>query len=115
MCSTKPLPSSPSGKIALVSGLNIGEESHYDLKLELLKQYLIGEVGNFDDKSNSSTISQLIIAGNSIMPIENLSAEMDLKNYITTNNYGSKNISKYNAESLKQLDIFLKDILVSYQ
>ena len=38
---------------------------------------------------------------------------MDLKNYITTNNYGSKNISKYNAESLKQLDIFLKDILVS--
>lgn len=109
----KPLPSSPSGKIAFVSGLNISDDSHYDLKLELLKQYLIGEVGNFDDKSNSSTISQLIIAGNSIMPIENLSAEMDLKNYITTNNYGSKNISKYNAESLKQLDIFLKDILVS--
>lgn len=109
----KPLTSGTSGKVALVSGLNIGEESHYDLKLELLKQYLIGELGSGDDKSSSSLISQLIIAGNSIMPIENLRAEMDLKNYITTNNYGSKNISKYNAESLKLLDNFIKDIVVS--
>ncbi|RCK65240.1 DNA polymerase delta small subunit [Candida viswanathii] len=109
----KLLPSATSGKIALVSGLNIGEESHHDLRLELLKQYVIGELGNSDDKSSSSLISQLIVAGNSIMPIQNARAEMDLKNYITTNNYGSKNISKYNAESLKQLDGFLKEVIVS--
>ncbi|KGU23112.1 DNA polymerase delta subunit 2 [Candida albicans P34048] len=111
----KPLPlgENKRGKIALVSGLNIGDEGHYDLKLELLKQYLLGELGNAEDKLDGSLISQLIIAGDSIMPIQNLRAEMDLKNFVTTNNYGSKNISKYNVESFKKLDEFLTDILVS--
>ena len=62
-----------------MSGLNIGDEGHYDLKLELLKQYLLGELGNAEDKLDGSLISQLIIAGDSIMPIQNLRAEMDLK------------------------------------
>ena len=81
--------------------------------MELLKQYLLGELGNAEDKLDGSLISQLIIAGDSIMPIQNLRAEMDLKNFVTTNNYGSKNISKYNVESFKKLDEFLTDILVS--
>ena len=73
----------------------------------------LGELGNAEDKLDGSLISQLIIAGDSIMPIQNLRAEMDLKNFVTTNNYGSKNISKYNVESFKKLDEFLTDILVS--
>ncbi|EMG46569.1 POL31 DNA polymerase delta small subunit [Candida maltosa Xu316] len=109
----KPLPTQMEGKIALVSGLNIGEEGHYDLKLEILKQYLIGELGSFDDKSQGGSIGQLIIAGDSIMPIQNLTAEKDLKDYITTNNYGSKNISRYNGESFRKLDQFINDIIIS--
>ncbi|CAI5759720.1 unnamed protein product [Candida verbasci] len=100
-----------SGKIALISGLNIGFED--DLRIELLKQYLIGELGNNDDKEFNSEIESLIIAGNSILPFENLEAENDLKNFITSNNYGSKNISKYNSDSLKKLDNLLTDLLIN--
>ncbi|CCG24378.1 Hys2 DNA polymerase III (delta) subunit [Candida orthopsilosis Co 90-125] len=102
-----------SGKIALVSGLNIGLEGHYDLKLELLKQYLVGELGGDDSKQFNSNIAQLIIAGDSIEPLQTIDEEEDLKNYITTNNYGSKNISKYNNESLKQLDQFINELIVT--
>ncbi|KAI5969005.1 cdc1 [Candida margitis] len=111
----KPLPDvdTRSGKIALVSGLNIGLGGHYDLKLELLKQYLIGELGSDNEKSFNSSIAQLIIAGDSIEPLQLLDEEQDLKNYITTNNYGSKNISKYNNESLKQLDHLINELVIS--
>ncbi|KAI5956326.1 HYS2 [Candida jiufengensis] len=110
---TLPTPTNQSTKIALVSGLNIGLHGHYDLKLELLKQYLTGELGGDQDKTFNGSISQLIIAGNSIEPIQDITAENDLKNFITTNNYGSKNISKYNNESLKLLDQFLNDVLIN--
>ncbi|KAI5949138.1 HYS2 [Candida theae] len=110
----KPLKDSArSGKIAIVSGLNIGLEGHYDLKLELLKQYLIGELGGDEDKQFNSNISQLIIAGDSVEPLQTIDEEEDLKNYITTNNYGSKNISKYNNESLTQLDQFISELITS--
>lgn len=102
-----------SGKVALVSGLDIGLEGHYDLKLELLKQYLLGELGSDDEKQINSNIAQLIIAGDSIEPLQQIDEEEDMKNYITTNNYGSKNISKYNNESLKQLDQFINDLIVT--
>ncbi|KAI5964348.1 HYS2 [Candida pseudojiufengensis] len=100
-------------KIALISGLNVGLNSNYDLKLEILKEYLIGELGGENDRNFNSKISQLIIVGNSIEPIRDITSENDLKNFITTNNYGSKNISKYNNESLVLLDQFLNDLLIN--
>ncbi|KAG5417722.1 HYS2 [Candida metapsilosis] len=110
----KPLASgSRSGKVAIVSGLNIGLEGNYDLKLELLKQYLTGELGGDCDKQFNANISQLIIAGDSIEPLQTVDEEEDLKNYITTNNYGSKNISKYNNEALKQLDLFISELITT--
>ncbi|KAI3404132.1 HYS2 [Candida oxycetoniae] len=102
-----------AGRVAIVSGLNIGVAGNYDLKIELLKQYLIGELGADVDKSFSSEISQLVVAGNSIEPIRDITAEEDLKNFVTTNNYGSKNITKYTTESLKQLDQFISEVVVS--
>ncbi|CAK9441618.1 uncharacterized protein LODBEIA_P54860 [Lodderomyces beijingensis] len=102
-----------SKKIAIVSGLNIGLDAHYDMKLELLKQYLTGELGSEQEQELAASISRLIIAGNSIEPIRNITAEEDLKNYITTNNYGSKNIPKFTTESLQQLDHFINEIITS--
>ena len=55
----------------------------------------------------------MIIAGDSIEPLQTVDEEEDLKNYITTNNYGSKNISKYNNEALKQLDLFISELITT--
>ena len=55
--------------IAIISGLQIGEESASDIRLELLSEYLSGEAGAEDDQAESTRISRLIIAGNSLAPI----------------------------------------------
>lgn len=111
----KPLspPQSRAKKIAIVSGLNIGAEGDYDLKIELLKQFLLGETGSSSDSEYSSNIARLIIAGDSIEPIRDVAAEEDLRNFVTTNNYGSKNITKYTTESLQKLDNFINEVIVN--
>ncbi|CUM54434.1 uncharacterized protein AC631_04378 [Debaryomyces fabryi] len=107
----KPLktPKEKNNKIAFVSGLKLCDEANHDIKIELLKQYLAGELGNNADAHDVSRISRLIIAGDSIAPIE----ETVDDDFFTTNNYGSKNISKYNTDSLKSLDNFITDLLPS--
>lgn len=110
----KALPQGNSTKtVALISGLNIGKEGINDLRMELLKQYLIGEVGLNEDAMYSGTIAELIIAGDSILPLSELGGANDSQSFITSNNYGSKNISKYNAESLRKLDEFVNDVILS--
>lgn len=106
----KPLktPNQKGNKIAFVSGLKLCDEANHDIKIELLKQYLTGELGNNADTDDASKISRLIIAGDSIAPIE----ETVDDNFFTTN-YGSKNISKYNTGSLKSLEKFITDLLPS--
>lgn len=97
------------GKVALVSGLNLADEANHSLKIELLKQFLRGELGGSEESQAASEITQLIIAGNSIVPIEETADD----DFFTSNNYGSKNISKYNTDSLKSLDHFVSDLLPS--
>ncbi|RLV93481.1 DNA polymerase delta small subunit [Spathaspora sp. JA1] len=99
--------SSSTSKVALVSGLNIS--SIDDLKIELLKQYLIGELGSNEDKQFNGGIGQLIIAGDSIEPLKQEKGQ----DFMSTNNYGTKNISKYNTDSLKKLQEFVNDVIVS--
>jgi len=61
-------PSQSGGKkIAIVSGLSFsGTDASYDLELDLLLEYLLGEALGPDEQNNVSQISRLIIAGNSI-------------------------------------------------
>lgn len=106
----KPLPDSNKGKIAFVSGLNIQDSTEHDLKLELLKQYLLGELGLEEDKKKCSDIVRLLVAGDSIAPIEEDDKEDD---FVSTNNYGSKNLTKFNPESIVKLDEFLSDLCSS--
>ncbi|CAG90937.2 DEHA2G20350p [Debaryomyces hansenii CBS767] len=107
----KPLvaPKKENSKIAFVSGLKLCDEANHDIKIELLKQYLTGELGCNTDTQAASYISRLVIAGDSIAPIE----ETVDDDFFTTNNYGSKNISKFNTDSLKSLDKFITDLLPS--
>lgn len=53
--------------IALVSGLNVGEESTYGLQIQLLIDYLNGELGSPQDIERVSKITRVIFAGNSLV------------------------------------------------
>ncbi|KAI0713216.1 DNA polymerase alpha/epsilon subunit B-domain-containing protein [Earliella scabrosa] len=56
--------------IALVSGLEVGAANAAEGQIQMLAEYLAGEVGGLDDQSQSARISRLIIAGNSLGPIQ---------------------------------------------
>ncbi|KAF5098181.1 hypothetical protein D0Z00_002129 [Geotrichum galactomycetum] len=65
-----PLPSPEAdGKpryLALVSGLGLKGSSYEGYPLQLLKEYLTGELGGSEDQTESAHIVQLIVAGNSL-------------------------------------------------
>lgn len=106
----KPI-SSGSGKIALMSGLDIQGDADYDLKIELLKQYLGGEIGGNMDHEVSRGISEVIIAGNLVGIVEE--EEHKEEDFISTNNYGSKNTAKFNNESLKVMNRVINDLVAT--
>ncbi|KAJ9633537.1 DNA polymerase delta small subunit Cdc1 [Knufia peltigerae] len=58
----------PAKKIAVLSGLNISGTDADTLTLSLLTEFLLGESLDTEDRQEASTISRLIIAGNSVVP-----------------------------------------------
>lgn len=65
----RPIPKPISEKpryLALVSGLSIKGSVYEGYTLQLLKEYLTGEIGGEEEQTESSEIVQLIIAGNSL-------------------------------------------------
>ncbi|KAH7889789.1 DNA polymerase alpha/epsilon subunit B-domain-containing protein [Phlebopus sp. FC_14] len=56
----------PDEYIAVVSGLSIGAESPADAQIQILVEYLTGEVGGPEDQKLASQITRLVIAGNSL-------------------------------------------------
>lgn len=59
----------PDEWVALVSGLDIGEPSPEDAQIDMLVEYLTGELGGTDEQSSAARVSRLIIAGNSLAPV----------------------------------------------
>ena len=75
----KPLPEGAAGKkVAIASGLGISGSIHEGLETHLLAEYLVGEAGGDSDHKEASSISRLILAGNSVSriqhPIDDLAA-----------------------------------------
>ena len=91
--------------IALVSSLDIGEVALFNTIL--LKQFLLGQLGNQEDQKMALGVGQLVVVGNTIRPIGDQDASLD------TENYGSKNVSKYNSSRLYQFKQFISDIVTS--
>lgn len=58
--------------LAVVSGLSIGTESQADAQIQMLVEYLSGEVGGHDDQTVASQITRLIMAGNSLLPVADM-------------------------------------------
>lgn len=68
-----PLPCLDSDKyLALISGLSIGSEDSQPLSLEILVDYLTGASGGDHDRDLSRKIVRLVIAGGSLMGVDNL-------------------------------------------
>lgn len=55
--------------IAILSGLDIGSDTTDDSKIQMLVEYLTGEVGGTVDQKSAAQISRLIVAGNSLTPM----------------------------------------------
>ncbi|KIX00348.1 uncharacterized protein Z518_10487 [Rhinocladiella mackenziei CBS 650.93] len=104
----------PKKMIALVSGLDISGSDADTLSLSLLTEFLLGEALDDDNRDKASTISRLIIAGNSI-------ASDLLPNHQTSIEDGKKpgnrkygyDASSYNAIPTTLLDQFLAELLPS--
>ncbi|KAL8342549.1 hypothetical protein RB601_004895 [Gaeumannomyces tritici] len=107
-------PRGSQGKIAIVSGLNFsGTDTSYALELNLLLEYLLGEVLDPAAQGELSHISRLIIAGNSIAPEDaskSISTEGEDKKAHRKYGYDS---SAYNPVPSQLLDSFLSELLPS--
>ncbi|KAG2219561.1 hypothetical protein INT45_013220 [Circinella minor] len=101
----QPLPQTrdDSKYVALVSGLNVGADAATDLKLQLLTEYLTGELGTIDIQKSSSRITRLIIAGNSIGTRQLIEDSQKTKKY----GYDS---TQYDSGPLTQFDELLEEI-----
>jgi DNA polymerase delta subunit 2 len=62
-----------------VSGLDIGALDPPDAQLQMLSEYLAGEVCGGEEQAAVSHISRLIIAGNSLAPVVVETQEVEKK------------------------------------
>lgn len=101
----RPLKSkNPSAKVAIVSGFEIDPENFNPLSLQILKEFLLGEL----DPSFANKISRLIIAGNSTKTVAINGSSTSGKKI-----YGTKSKSKFNSTAIKILDQFMSEIIPS--
>lgn len=110
-------------KIAFVSGLGISGTSSDTLGLELLTDYLLGYTGSSTDPNDppnpgdASSISRLIIAGNSLGSSVTAEAATSVDNTAAKKKSGPKkygyDASAYNPSPITHFDSFLAEILPS--
>ncbi|CAO0802974.1 unnamed protein product [Mucor circinelloides] len=93
--------------VALVSGLNIGADDQLNIKSQLLAEFLSGELGSATDELSSSSISRVILAGNSVTK-----ATKEASKTKGPKKYGYDS-STFNASPMLQLDEMLQDICSS--
>ena len=112
----KPLPEGTGAgkKVAIASGLGISGSIHEGLETHLLAEYLVGEAGGDSDHKEASSISRLILAGNSVSriqhPIDDLASEEEAKARAKKYGYDA---AAYNPSPTQALDGLLCDLLRS--
>ncbi|KAF9201988.1 hypothetical protein BGZ49_007825 [Haplosporangium sp. Z 27] len=92
--------------IALVSGLGIGSSDFNPLDLDLLAEYLTGEIGGASEQKNCSSIVRVIIAGNSIVTPDITEDDTKAKKY-------GYDRSLFVTEPTSILNNFLQEICTS--
>lgn len=96
-------------KVAIVSGLSFSGDASYQMELDLLLEYLLGEALGPSGQNSLSEINRLIIAGNSISTAQN---EPPAESKTKTKKYGY-DASSYNAGPQTLFDEFLSAVLPS--
>lgn len=97
------LSESSDTSVILLSGIGIDESSD-DIQLELLKQYITGELGLVTQSSTAAKVSRVIILGDSIK------SEPTARDSLS---FGSKNVITYNPESIVKLQQFVHELALS--
>ncbi|KAK5448199.1 DNA polymerase delta small subunit Cdc1 [Exophiala xenobiotica] len=103
----------PRKKIAIVSGLVISGTDADTLNLSLLTEFLLGESLDAEDRQEASTISRLIIAGNSVSS-DVIAYQPSIEDGKKSGNrkYGY-DAASYNPTPTAHLDQFLAELLPS--
>lgn len=106
-------PERPSRKLAIVSGLGITGSHSHAIQLDLLLEYLLGESLSGGLRTHSSSISRLIIAGNSLNLAEDTNSTASLgQPRKAVKKYGY-DAASYNPKPIQHLDTFLASLLES--
>ncbi|KAK6529103.1 hypothetical protein TWF694_004319 [Orbilia ellipsospora] len=118
----RPMPKTKPEKkryIALASGLNITGNLHESMETHLMVEYLLGETGSTEDQSKSSSISRLILAGNSLAELSAQAADESAptgasgaSSRAKSKKYGYDAVT-YNSKPTATLDTLLADLCTS--
>ncbi|KAI8375212.1 DNA polymerase alpha/epsilon subunit B-domain-containing protein [Blakeslea trispora] len=92
---------------AILSGLHVGGEDQNDMRMQLLSDFLTGELGSSADAQSSSRISRVIFAGNSLSKPTKIAEKSD-----AVKKYGYNN-QNFDASPMLQLDEWLEEICSS--
>ncbi|KAF8938012.1 hypothetical protein BGZ58_001753 [Dissophora ornata] len=92
--------------VALVSGLEIGSNRFNPLELDLLAEYLTGEIGGTKEQIACANIVRVILAGNSIVTPEIVEDDTKAKKY-------GYDRSTFVTEPTTALDSFLREVCSS--
>ncbi|KAF1815835.1 hypothetical protein P152DRAFT_197927 [Eremomyces bilateralis CBS 781.70] len=101
------------GKIAVVSGLGIGDDSLSQLRLDLLTEYLLGESLGDEEQTEATKISRLIIAGDTLANSSTIPSREQVAIRKTTSKTYGYDATAYNAAPTENLDSFLSTLLPS--
>ncbi|KAI8372381.1 DNA polymerase alpha/epsilon subunit B-domain-containing protein [Choanephora cucurbitarum] len=92
---------------AILSGLHVGGKDQDDLRMQLLADFLTGELGSSADAQSSSRITRVILAGNSLSKPTKIAEKSD-----AVKKYGYNN-QNFDASPMLQLDGWLEEICSS--
>ncbi|KAI9289161.1 DNA polymerase alpha/epsilon subunit B-domain-containing protein [Umbelopsis sp. AD052] len=92
--------------VALLSGLNFGAGGDSSMRLEMLLEYLTGELGDSQDSQASQSIVKVVLAGNSVTERKVIVDDKKPKKY----GYDS---TIYDASPVMALDKFLQQLCSS--
>lgn len=102
-----------SGKVAIVSGLEITGQDDDELSLDLLLEFLTGEAGGPPTQNEASKITRLIIAGDSLSHASPIPSREDFAVRKSKSKHYGYDAASYNASPTERLDTFLADLLPS--
>lgn len=100
-----------AGKIALVSGLDITGADDKDIYLDLLVEYLTGEASGPPDQAAATSITRLIIAGDSLLRGAPILSREEFAEHKTNSRHYGYDASTYDPSPAQRLDTLLSDIL----